>query len=192
MIGLVHKLLANCITESYGSAMWTNILENAGLDKSRTFRLDTIYDDVEWRKLFNTCYETLGLSEENAYKIFARYFFQDTLKRFPTFYQMSKNSYEFLIKQPKIHNSFYSGAANEGQAYDKFRLKQVNEKKLITYYHSSNKHCMLYKALATLVIDHYHDEATITETQCMCNGDDLCEIHIDWAKLNRDQDGTSD
>jgi len=191
MLGLVQKILFNLI-ESVSDQKTLNVIkEKAGVPLDKEFRIDTVYDDDEWQRLYSSTLEVLNLTEQQATKAYANAFLQDALTRFPTWFEMSKNSYEFLRRQPAIHGTLAAGLTDikSRQAIlDKFRI-DTSPNKLITYYKSANQQCVLYVELAKLVIDHYKDDATVKEVRCLKNGDSECEIHIDWQRLGDVIDG---
>jgi hypothetical protein len=113
----------------------------------------------------------------------AEAFFQDSLVRFPTWYEMCKTSREFLEMQPQIHNTFAHGLQEPKErdaVREKFRLEKL-EDELVVHYRSGNVMCDMYKAIAERVFLHYHEKATIVEPSCMKRGDATCELRIRWV-----------
>lgn len=154
----------------------------AGLPPDRNFQINLVYSDEEWQRLLDAALKVLNLTQEQAEDIYADFFGTDALKRFPVWFNTCKNSYEFLLIQPTIHNCFATGVSNEKDRSginDKFTVEKLPNK-IITRYKSPNKLCGLYKSLAKWMINHYKDEATIEETQCMKSGASECEIHVQW------------
>ncbi|MBN9287166.1 MAG: hypothetical protein BGO43_00890 [Gammaproteobacteria bacterium 39-13] len=188
MVGLIQKILLDMVRDVAGEEVLIHIKQEAGVAPDKEFQINNVYDDEEWQKLFAAALKILNLTPEQADEIYASYFIKDALKRFPTWFNMSKNSYEFLLIQPTIHNCFATSVLEKKERdaiNDKFVVDKLphNPKKLITHYRSHNHHCGLYKALAKGVINHYQDKAEIAETHCLKQGDDECQIHIEWSKL---------
>lgn len=157
----------------------------AGIPLDKEFQINLVYSDDEWQKLLQATLKVLKITPEQADALYADYFLKDALKRFPTWFEMSRNSYEFLLIQPTIHNCFATAVVNKESRdaiNDKFKVEKF-DKKIITRYKSTNGHCNLYKELAKKVIKHYGDEATVDEKKCMKSGADECEIHVEWNKL---------
>lgn len=189
MVGLMQKLLFNLIRNMAGEETLAQIKQQAGLPPTKEYQINNVYSDEEWRGLLKVTFNVLGMSIERGNKVFAAYFLKETIQRFPTWFSMSKNSYEFLSIQPTIHNCFATSVLDKTSREainDKFKIEQLPNK-LITHYRSPNQHCTLYKYLAQEVIQYYQDEADIEEKMCMQQGASECEIHINWTKL-----GTSD
>lgn len=185
MVGLIQKILIDMIKGVSDEKTLIEIKKLAGLPIDKEFQINLVYSDEEWHRLLKATHKILKVTPEQADVIYAEYFLKDALHRFPTWFDMSKNSYELLLIQPTIHNCFATGVANKESRdaiNDKFRVEKLQDK-IITHYKSPNGHCNLYKELAKSVINHYHDEATIDEKSCMKLGADECEIHIEWTKL---------
>lgn len=186
MLGLVQKILFKLIDDVADEKTIQEVKKRAGVPIDKEFRIDTAYADEEWQRLFAATLEVLKLTPEQAYEAYADAFCKDVLQRFPTWFELSKNSYEFLKRQPAIHNSLAKGIVDRQsrqEIQDKFHVEAFNNK-LVTHYKSANKLCGLYKTNAKWIINHYNDQASIEETSCMHNGDDECEIHIEWQSLS--------
>ena len=183
MVGLIHKLLFDLIEEMAGMEKVLQVKRKAGVAEDKEFRMDEVYDDDEWQRLFGATCEVLGVSEDQAIDAFADIFFKDSMSRWPMWFSMSKTAREFLERQPKIHNGFATSIRDQmaSQAInDKFEIE--NDKEGITvHYRSPNQLCSLYMNLARRLMKHYGDEAVIEETKCLKHGDDECEIHFRWA-----------
>ncbi|MCB9852089.1 MAG: heme NO-binding domain-containing protein [Phycisphaerales bacterium] len=182
MVGLVHTVLLNMIDKQTGTAATADIRRMAGLAPEQEFRIDENYDDAEFLRLFVSTCERLGLTQAQAESAFARAFYEDAVKRWPTWFRISRNAREFLKRQPGIHNGFATGISDSSARAgirDKFRVEDRADR-LIVHYKSPNRLCGYYVALANEIFDHYHDSARIEHMKCMLNGDDACEIHVIW------------
>ena len=189
MVGLIQKLFFNMIRSTAGEETLAKIKEQLGLPPEHEYQMNNVYSDLEWKTLFAVSINVLGVTEEQCYEIFAAYFLKDSIERFPTWFAMSKNSYELLSIQPTIHNCFATSVLDKAAREainDKFKIDQLPNR-LITHYRSPNQLCSLYKNMAKGVIKYYNDEAEIEEKTCMNEGAAACEIHINWSKL-----GTAD
>ncbi|MDI9819035.1 MULTISPECIES: heme NO-binding domain-containing protein [unclassified Legionella] len=185
MIGLIQKLLIEMISDLKGPETADQVKLLAQISTDKQFQMNNVYSDEEWQRLFKASQDVLNLTQEQVEELYADYFGKDVVKRFPTWFQMSKNSYELLSIQPTIHNCFATSLVDierRKAITDKFLIeKYPNE--IITHYRSPNKLCGLYKGLAHWVINYYKDKALIKENKCLKSGDDECEIHIQWTKL---------
>jgi heme-NO-binding protein len=189
MVGLIQKIYVDMVLALGGEKALQEIKRLADVPPDMEFQINTVYSDEQWQRLLAAGLQVLNVSLEQAEKTYADYFGKDAIQRFPTWFQMSKNSYEFLSIQPTIHNCFATSAvdAKARQAInDKFRVEKLPNK-LITHYRSPNKHCGLYIALGQWVVNYYHDEAKFEHKKCMLLNDDECEIHVEWTKFATEQ-----
>lgn len=183
MVGLIQKLLLGLIEESAGANAVAEVKRRADVPADRIFRMDEVYDDAEWRRMFGATCAVLDITAEQAEEAYADFFIKDARRRWPMWFKMSKNAREFLVRQPAIHNGFATGVRDteSRQAItDKFDI-EVNDQDLVVHYRSPNKLCGLYIKLAERIINHYGDNATVKEKRCSKNGDAECEIHVQWA-----------
>lgn len=183
MVGLIQKILFDMVESTAGADAVVEVRRRAGVPADKEFRIDEDYDDEEWRRLLAAACGVLDVTQEQAEKVYADFFFKDMLQRWPMWFQMSKNAREFLERQPRIHNGFATGVQDpeaRRSINDKFELEKCNGE-LVMHYRSPNELCGLYKALARLIINHYGDQASVEETRCLKRGDAECELHIRWA-----------
>lgn len=187
MVGLIQKILCNIILKHADEQTLLEIKRKVGLPDDFDYQLNANYSDQEWQNLLAETCKTLGLSVDAAYELYAKEFYLDSVKRFPIWFEISKNSYDFLCRQPVIHNNFASGVKSQEERdaiNAKFQVEKINDTELHTHYNSPNKHCSLYINLAKCIIDHYQDEADIVEETCLLKGHPECLVKIKWSKLN--------
>ncbi|MCL6503657.1 MAG: heme NO-binding domain-containing protein [Pirellulales bacterium] len=185
MVGLIPNLLLKLIESAAGPETVAAVLRQAGIPLERRYGLNRVYPDEEWQRLYAAARDLLGLDEDRAEAMFAEFFVQDALARFPRWFQMCRNSYEMLCLQPKIHNAFATGcsaAAARRVLNDKFRT--VSEPhRLIVEYRSPNRLCGLYVKLARCIATHYGDEVDLAERECVKWGANRCLIEVAWRRL---------
>lgn len=184
MVGLIQKNLIDLVQQEGGAEAVAEVKRRAGVPLDRTFRIDTVYSDSEWQRLLAAALDVLSMSEAQLLDAYAEVFCRDALARFPTWFQMSRNSRELLERQPMIHNCFASGVRDpeaRRAVTDKFELEKRPEE-LIVHYRSPNGLCGLYEALARWFARYYGERADIWQAQCLHRGDAECEIHVRWEK----------
>jgi hypothetical protein len=184
MVGLIHKTLFDLVESIGGQQAVKEVRLRAGIPETEQFRMNAAYDDAEWRRILAATCHVLGITAGQAEEVFADFFCKDALTRWPMWFQISKDSRDFLLRQPAMHNSLAAGLTDphERQAVtDKFRVMPIEEG-VVVHYRSPNQHCGLYKALARWVINHYGDAAVIEELQCTRRGAPECEIRIQWTR----------
>lgn len=136
VVALVHKLLFDLIDSIAGANAVVEIKRCAGVPEDRTFRMDAVYDDEEWRRLLAATCEVLHISQEQAEEAFAESLYKDSIERWPVWFQMAKNSREFLVLQPRIHNGFATGIQDPKACRainEKFQLENRNGDLVMRY-----------------------------------------------------------
>jgi hypothetical protein len=185
MVGLICKVLIDLVRTAGGDEAVAKVMQRANVTTGSEFKLSAVYDDAQWQRLLGAACETLAVTPEQAEEAYADFFVKDALARWGTWFHMSRNSREFLMRQPAIHNSLAAGVSEEAQRTaiaDKFHIEPTDSG-IVTHYRSANGHCGLYKALARRIIAHYGDEAVIEELKCQKQGAEECEIHVRWTRM---------
>jgi hypothetical protein len=193
VIGLIQKLLLDMVQEEAGADAAAEVKRRSGLAPDFEFRLDTDYDDEQARQLLAHACAVLGIDEDATLERFARTFLRSALVHFPTFFTLAANSRAFLTRQPAIHNMLGSGLRNPQ------RLKAINDKFSITphddgclevRYRSPNRWCVLYRALAREVADHYGERLDIATLDCAKQGADACVFKLSWPDAGGDDESS--
>lgn len=185
MVGLIPNLLLKLIESAAGPDSVVLVLRRAGLPPDCRYELNRVYPCEEWRRLYAATLEVLGIDEDQAESLYAEYFVRDALVRFPRWFQMCRNSYEFLCLQPKIHNVFATALQSPGERQailDKFRTT-IEPARLLTEYRSANRLCGLHIKLARRIAEYYGDEICVGEVQCAKQGAECCRIDVSWRRL---------
>jgi len=183
MVGLIHNILFDMVDQLAGSQKTQDIRAAAGIAPDAEFRIDENYDDAEFRRVVAAACEQLNLTQEQVEAAYAKAFYEDSKKRWPTWFAISKNAREFLKRQPTIHNGFATGVSDPDARpiiRDKFRQEERDDR-LIVHYRSPNKLCGVFVNLAQQILAHYDETATIEHPNCIKRGDDACEIHVIWS-----------
>jgi len=97
MVGLIQKLFLDMIQMLGGEEKVAEIKKLAGVPLEKVFQINAVYPDEEWHRLLEAGLKVLNITPEQADEYYADYFAKDAVKRFPNWFQMSKNSYEFLL-----------------------------------------------------------------------------------------------
>jgi hypothetical protein len=184
MIGLIHNMLLGLVEAEAGAEAVARVRAVAGVEPERSFTINCIYDDAEWRRLHAAAIVELKVTPEAADEALAEHFYNDALVRWPAWFRMSRNSREFLELQPRIHGSLKAQTASEHGSPGSTAEFAImpHDGGIAIRYRSANRHCGLYKALARRIIAHYGDAATIGEVACMHQDAPECVIHIKWTR----------
>jgi hypothetical protein len=176
MIGIMHEILFDFVKSNFGEAAVGELRRRAGIE-GKQFRLDTAYDDGEWRRIVATAVELAGGDADAVETAFAHYAGEDLVLRFPGFFRAAKGARDMIARQPVIHNNLSTGLSEDARrrVNDKFSLEDRGDA-LVMHYTSPNRHCALYIGLATWVAGHYGEALDVRHDRCMKRGADECEI----------------
>lgn len=184
MIGWVPHVMVSFFDQVAGIEMRKAILLESGLDpEASLFRIDSDLPDPACRRIIDSACIRLGVTENQAFELFAPYFLSHARVAFPGFFRDVSGTRAFLLRQPAIHNCLASGLldAQRQAVADKFRVEPTTDG-LRVYYHSSNRLAGLYVAMAREMAAHYGEAVRITfET----GGPDSerCTMHIEVIRL---------
>ena len=185
MVGLIPNLLLKLIQSAAGPEAVAKVLERAGLSPDFRFAINRAYPQEVWQRLYAAALEVLHIDQEEAESLYAEFFVRDALARFPRWFQMCRNSYEFLCLQPKIHNAFATGLTDPAERkamLDKFCMR-AEANRVFMVYRSANRLCGLYIKLVRQIASHYGDDVDIEEPECAKRAGDCCRIEVTWRKL---------
>lgn len=178
MIGIIHEILLDFVRKNLGDDAVTELRKRAGVEEKQ-FRLDTDYDDAEWRRLVGAAIELAGGDSDGVQKAFAHYAGEDLVLRFPGFFKGAKSARDMIKRQPVIHNNLATGLSEEARrrVADKFELEEKGDS-LVMHYRSPNQLCAVYIGLAEWVAEHFGEKLEVKHERCLKKGADECEIEL--------------
>lgn len=150
MIGWVPRVLVGFLDEIAGVEARRAILADAGLDPDAAqFRLGTDVPDPACRRVVEAACARLGVTEAQAFDLFAPYFLATARATFPGFFRGTAGTRDFLLRQPAIHNSLAAGLRDPQRraVADKFGVEPT-PRGVRVHYNSPNRLAALYAAVA--------------------------------------------
>lgn len=163
MIGWVPKVLVGFLDQIAGEHTRRSILSDAGLDPEGVeFRLDRDVPDPACRKVIEAACARLGVTEAQAFALFAPYFLAAAHASFPGFFRKVTNTRAFLMGQPAIHNCLATGLRDPQRraVADKFRV-EATPGGVRVFYNSPNRLAALYVAVAHELAKSYGEAVEI-------------------------------
>ena len=205
MIGLIPKLLIDLVEKVGGEKAVCTVKTSATIPDERHYQIDQVYDDDEWKRLFQASCETLNLSLEQACDAYADFFLEDVKERFPVWFEISGTARELLECYHVIHNGFSSALADNGERTkitDKFEIESRNGI-MIVHYPFPNNLCTLYCALepyeeddiaklrmlVNFLLDSAHRRISITDSRPRKT--DTVSVYIPARSLHKKWAGNS-
>lgn len=175
MKGIIFNLLEEVVTTQYGAATWDHLLDDAGLDGAYT-SLGSYADD-EIVGLVGVAATALALPPQDVLRWFGRRAMPLLARRYPSFFSSHANARSFLLTlngiiHPEVRK-LYPGAATPVFDFD-----TGSADKLLIGYNSERKMCALAEGFMHGAADYYHEQADITQLQCMHDGAAKCVFDV--------------
>jgi hypothetical protein len=184
MVGLIHECLFGFLTRNFGPEAVVAVKRAAGVDPELGYRIDTVYDDAQWRRLYSAAIDFAAADAAAFERAFARYSGEDLVVRFPGFLRGVRSARDLIERQPIIHNSIAASMVegSRREIRDKFSITAKADETVV-HYSSSNLLCGFYKGLAEWVSEHMSERIEIHEPHCQRRGAPSCEIHVRYLGL---------
>lgn len=179
MIGWVPHVLVSFLDQVGGTAARCAILADAGLDpEAIRFRFDADLPDPACRRIIEAACTRLGVTEVQAFTLFAPHFLACARADFPGFFRGVAGTREFLLRQPAIHNCLAAGLRDPQRraVADKFRI-EAKPYGLRVHYNSPNRLAALYVAVAHELAKDYN-EAVEIEFEAGGPEDQACVMRV--------------
>lgn len=177
MKGIVFNLLEEVVSTEYGPATWDRLLDDAALDGSYT-SLGS-YDDAEIFGLVAVAAAALQIAPQDVLRWFGRRAMPLLAARYPAFFTGHADTRSFLLTlngiiHPEVRK-LYPGAATPVFDFDTGAAD-----KLVIGYNSERKMCTLAEGFMQGAAEYYHEQAHITQSQCMHDGAAKCVFHVSF------------
>ncbi len=179
MKGIVFNLLEELVRRDHGENTWDALLESAGLDGVYT-SLGS-YADEELVKLVAAASAALQQPPESILRWFGRNAMPLLAEKYPSFFATQNTTRRFLLTlndiiHPEVRK-LYPGAH-----VPVFDFDSSSPDVLLVGYKSERKLCALAHGFVEGAADHYGEELTFEQRQCMHRGNDKCVFRIQFGK----------
>jgi hypothetical protein len=189
MIGIIQKVLLSLLDElgeELGDArLRARVLERAGLATQTRFRINANYPDDDVLALIEATVAESGLGRRALMDRYAQGFIRYAEQLFPRFFILAGSAHDFMLRQPTIHSSFATGLRTPEErsaVEDKFRLRERADGSLEVSYHSNNRLCDLYAALAVALGERYREVIAVETLRCGADaGGADCLLRVYWV-----------
>jgi hypothetical protein len=183
MVGLINELVLSFVEKNYGAGAALDVRRRAGVPAGAAYRVDTVYPDEEFQRIFAAARAQSGLGEEDFERALARYAGDYLLLRFPGFWTGASGAREMILRQPRIHQAIASSAretALRRGINDKFRVEATPDGAVV-HYVSPNRLCGFYRGFAGWIAERFGEELEVDEPRCQKRGAGACEIHLRFS-----------
>lgn len=186
MIGIIEKVLVDCLLEVGGDELRQDVFFAAGIPPDRIYRMDEHYPDSETSRLIASALQITQVSTQEFFDLFATLFFDMVDQVFPEFLAMCDTSEDLVRRQIKIHAIMAAGCRapeDRQQVMDKFRMIDHGPHDIELHYKSELRLCELYETLLRFSAKRFGDTVEIADHQCAHSGNSACIFAIRWTSI---------
>lgn len=177
MHGIIHKSLKEYVVENGGESTWDRIREEGGLEPKLYLPVSE-YPDEE----FDAAVDALaGLSEHDRTVVereVGRFMAPSLLETFSAYVKADQSAFELLASIDSIAIELDTDDGSGGPP--PFAGRRTNGVVTITCRESFD-YCSLVQGLLEGILEEFETGGTITELECVRDGDDQCAFRVEPA-----------
>lgn len=176
MHGIIHSELKKYVTTKLGTAAWSALVKEAGLE-GKVYLPHQAYPDADAVALVTTASRVTGLPAEAILEDFGEFIAPDLLALYKPHVNPAWKTLDMLENTERtIHRVVRANSA--GATPPVLKAKRLAPDKLLIAYSSPRKMCGVAKGIVKGVGKHYGEAVTLAEATCMNRGDSACEIEV--------------
>jgi hypothetical protein len=173
MHGVVFQSLVGFLREELGAARAAAVI--GGRDHSP----DETFDDSELFHIVARAVGATGTEVDELYRAFGRYTALAPFKAmFPDYYASHTGARSFLLDVEEEIHRIVRGTV-PGAHPPHLRVVPLGSIGVVITYTSDRQLCRLLEGLVEGTAEHYGEQVSIDEAQCMRRGDAACVFHVE-------------
>jgi Haem-NO-binding len=178
MKGVVFNLLEEIVSRDYGENTWDELLDAAELDGAYT-SLGS-YPDADLFALVAAASSALDLPPEQVVRWFGRNALPLLADSYPQFFEPHDSARSFVLTlndiiHPEVRKVY------PGADVPVFDFDTSSDDVLVMGYASKRRLCAFAEGLIEGAADHYGEEVSIKQPECMLRGDPKCLLDISFT-----------
>jgi predicted hydrocarbon binding protein len=175
--GVVFVKLSEFVEETWGLALWDQMLQDANLDSEGIYTSVGQYDDHELFTLVGLISDKKAITVGQAQKAFGEWVFKELYAIAPPSAHDYDDIFEFLHGvQNVIHAEVKK--LNPDAFFPEFDFLFESEKTLRFHYKSPRKLCHFCEGLIYGLSKHASQQVTVTHLECEHNNDSRCVLEV--------------
>ena len=179
MKGIVFNLLADLVRRDFGDDAWDDLLDAAKASGAYTSLGN--YEDEELHRLVDAAAGALGKTPADILRWYGRGAMPMLAAKYPHFFEAPESTRPFLLTlnhiiHPEVRK-LYPGAN-----VPEFDFPEAAPGTLTMEYRSARRLCALAEGFIAGAADHFGEEVTITQPECMHRGDERCVFALTFAR----------
>lgn len=178
MHGLIFTELRKYVEAKFDHATWEKLLDNAG-QKHKLYMASTVYPDSDILALVTGACEMTGLPAGAVLEDFGEFIAPDLVEQYKFLVNPSWRLLDFLANtEETIHKIV---RFHKGVTPPRLATTRVADDKIVITYTSMRKMCPLLKGIVKGAARYYKEDATVSESRCMLQGDSECVVTVQVA-----------
>ena len=179
MHGTIFTELQKYVVAKLGSDAWPRLLQASGVGREG-YEAFNVYPDEEALVLVSTASRITGTAVPALLEDFGAFIAPDLLDMYWAVVQPEWRTLDVIEHtEQAIHQVVR--LKNPGARPPELRCARLAPDHVVITYTSPRKLCGVAKGIARGLATHYGEKVTITESQCMLQGSDRCEISVRTA-----------
>ncbi|MBO9490182.1 heme NO-binding domain-containing protein [Endozoicomonas sp. G2_1] len=177
MKGAVFSGFAEFIEQEYGLAVWQETIEQSQLESNGEYLATELYEDDEFNQLMSTLERITGQNNPEIQRKFGVFFFPTLFSLVQQQVKHIDNLFDFLRAVDEVIHVEVKKA--DPMAYTPTLLyDQPQPTTLVIRYVSRRKMCFFAEGLILGAAKHFNQTVAISQTECVCQGDEHCLIRV--------------
>ena len=178
MKGAIFTGFAEFVEKEFGLSTWLTTIDSCELASNGEYLATELYDDTEFVILVDALVKRIGLTREEVYRGFGRYFFPFLMSMVIKSVEKITHLFDFLRAVDSVIH--IEVRKSDALAYTPTLLyDQPHENVLIIRYLSHRKMCYFAEGLILGAADHFNQVVTLSQSECLCKGDEHCLIRVE-------------
>ncbi|WP_157964673.1 heme NO-binding domain-containing protein [Algibacillus agarilyticus] len=179
MKGIVFNVLQEFVEQNVSYIAWDNAISTLSLPSNGVYISADNYNDEELFSLVGYFCEHLTLEPSVLVRQFGEFLFASLIEMAPAEAQNATDLRTFLnMVEHLIHVEVLK--LYHDANLPSFDYPKANDNELIMIYRSPRKLCFLSEGLILSAAKHFKEQVKVTQSQCMHQGADCCQIHVEF------------
>ena len=178
MKGAVFAGFSEYAEKTFGLSVWLKTLESCNLASNGEYVSTELYNDEEFVVILEALSKRTDTSIEELNRGFGHFFFPVLMSMAVQYVKDIDHLFDFMRA---VHDVIHIEVQkSDALAYTPTLLyDQPKEDVLIIRYASKRKMCHFAEGLILGAADHYKQPVTLSQSKCLCKGDEYCLIRVE-------------
>ncbi len=178
MKGAIFTGFAEYAEQEFGLTAWLKALDNCELSSNGEYLATELYDDSEFNIIIDALSAIVDSDREHLLRGYGEHFFPVLMSLGISLVKDIDNLFDFMRAVDNVIH--IEVQKSDPLAYTPTLLyDQPQNNLLVVRYMSHRKMCHFAEGLILGAATHFNQKASISQSKCMCKGDDHCLIRVE-------------